>query len=227
MKTAPAKKLFTSLTLIIFSVAILVLNNSCRKVRDTVAVITKTSAGSSIIYTDVVPDTLTKALNSYKLDLDNDGTKDFNLIFSLYTYTRCTGGGEGCPIKGALNLRIATLDSNLVLDSLLPNGVSYQAKPLNLNSSIKATSKTWHAESSIILDKAGNSCCGNGYGSWGSLNYGTDKYIGLQLKKGDNVYNGWIRIVITTGYIGSSSFTIKDYAYNKIPNQSIIAGQIK
>ncbi len=67
----------------------------------------------------------------------------------------------------------------------------------------------------------------NGYcysmiaGGWSSS---TDGYVGLKLKKGANVYYGWVRLLVSASS-KSASFTIKDYAYNNISNQNILAGQ--
>jgi hypothetical protein len=50
----------------------------------------------------------------------------------------------------------------------------------------------------------------------------TDRYLALKLIVGANTYFGWVRIdVVPT----STSFTVKDYAYNSTPNACIQAGQ--
>ena len=59
----------------------------------------------------------------------------------------------------------------------------------------------------------------------GSIGYwpgATDKYLALKLIVGTNAYYGWARFdVVAT----SSTFTIKDYAYESTPNTCIQAGQ--
>lgn len=45
-------------------------------------------------------------------------------------------------------------------------------------------------------------------------------YIGIKMMINENIHYGWIRLK-TDGY----SFTIDRYAYNKIPNQQLRAGQ--
>jgi hypothetical protein len=66
----------------------------------------------------------------------------------------------------------------------------------------------------------GTMASGAGTGHWIGQ---TDKYLALKLNKGVNTYYGWARIdVIPT----SSSFTIKDYAYESTPHNCIQAGAI-
>lgn len=50
----------------------------------------------------------------------------------------------------------------------------------------------------------------------------TNKYLALKLIVGTNTYYGWARFDVSTT---SSSFTIKDYAYESTPNACIQAGQ--
>jgi hypothetical protein len=51
-----------------------------------------------------------------------------------------------------------------------------------------------------------------------------DGYIGLKLKKAGLIYYGWTRLSVSVSST-SASFTIKDYAYNSVPNQPILAGE--
>lgn len=51
----------------------------------------------------------------------------------------------------------------------------------------------------------------------------TDKYLALQLIVGTNTYYGWVRLDV---YATSSSFTVKDYAYESTPNACIVTGEI-
>ena len=51
-----------------------------------------------------------------------------------------------------------------------------------------------------------------------------DGYVGLQLIHAGQTYYGWVRMDVNVT-AGSASMTIKDYAYNSIPNQPILAGQ--
>jgi hypothetical protein len=50
----------------------------------------------------------------------------------------------------------------------------------------------------------------------------TDRYLALKLVVGTNTYFGWVRLDV---FATSTSFTVKDYAYNSTPNACIQAGQ--
>jgi flagellar hook assembly protein FlgD len=46
----------------------------------------------------------------------------------------------------------------------------------------------------------------------------------LGLVKGAHTYYGWVHISVSVSY-NSVGFTVKDYAYNSVPEQAILAGQ--
>jgi hypothetical protein len=53
----------------------------------------------------------------------------------------------------------------------------------------------------------------------------TDNYLGLKLIVGTQTYYGWASLSVDVPCFGkSASFTIKDYAYDKTPDHSIITG---
>jgi hypothetical protein len=61
-------------------------------------------------------------------------------------------------------------------------------------------------------------------GNWTTA---TDEFLGLTLVSNSQSYYCWVRLNVSAVIIGptSATFTIKDYAYNSIPNQPILAGQ--
>jgi hypothetical protein len=61
---------------------------------------------------------------------------------------------------------------------------------------------------------------GSSLGNWVGA---TDKYLALKLIVGTNTFFGWARFDVLES---SSSFTIKDYAFESTPNTCIQAGQI-
>jgi hypothetical protein len=64
---------------------------------------------------------------------------------------------------------------------------------------------------------------GDGYGILNSPWYGAgDKYFGFRFKVNLAWYYGWARVNMPADHL---SFTIKDYAYNSVPNAPIYAGQ--
>jgi hypothetical protein len=171
------------------------------------------SSKAQIVYTDVTPDsTIFSPTGSYSLslDLNNDGTSDFKFTVTS-GISHCSPEGNGhqssanvTPLSGSKTANSGGLPSALqeseIIDSLL----------------------TWSSGSNEVLkSKQSGSFCFGSSGKWPSFN---DRYLGLKISSGGNVYYGWARLsVYADGF--SSSITIKDYAYNSIPNQSILAGQ--
>lgn len=84
---------------------------------------------------------------------------------------------------------------------------------LNAAMNICDTNATWFG-----TNNPGTMAWGSTIGNWiGASN----KYVALQLNVGANTYYGWARL----DFLASSSFTIKDYAYESSPNNCIQAGQ--
>ena len=78
--------------------------------------------------------------------------------------------------------------------------------------SIDASLSSWSSGSSGIMSISGD-------GFW---NNASDKFVALKLKVGSNTYYGWVRLDVNST---ASAFVVKDYAYNSIANQPILAGQ--
>lgn len=74
------------------------------------------------------------------------------------------------------------------------------------------TTKTWYDSSTL-----GTLIMGTSFGHWIGQ---TNKYLALKLMVGSSTYYGWARLDIAT-----SSFTIKDYAYQSTSNSCILTGQ--
>jgi len=65
----------------------------------------------------------------------------------------------------------------------------------------------------------GTMAWGSGIGYWPDV---TNKYLALKLIVGTSTYYGWARLDFLST---SSSFTIKDYAYESTPNACILSGK--
>jgi hypothetical protein len=63
--------------------------------------------------------------------------------------------------------------------------------------------------------------CNSGEGLWN--HYITDQYLGLKFISNGKVYYGWARL----RYTNPISLTLKDYAFNSVAGQQILAGQMK
>lgn len=165
---------------------------------------------AQIIYTDVNPDTSltcssSSCTKSYNLDLNNDSQVDFTLIAS-YNTTNCTEPG--------------TITTKIV--SVNPQTGNATTYTLMMNANDLIDSNLVFSASPGILRRLFSGSCVHSpsSGSWTST---SDRYLGLKLTVGTDTYYGWVRLNVVVAT--SASFTVKDYAYNSIPNQPILAGQ--
>ena len=150
---------------------------------------------SQVIYTDI-PDATPNA--SYSLDLNDDGEVDFLFQF----------GG----INGNIGLYCYPQNSNAYSGNY-SNGV-YLPWALSGSSSICSSLVTWYGSSN-----PGSMGVNTNSGYWpGAI----DNYLALKLVVGSNTYYGWARLDVSDT---SSSFTIKDYAYQSTPNACILSGE--
>lgn len=150
---------------------------------------------AQIIYTDI-PDETPNA--TYPLDLNNDSIVDFIIQF----------GGSGSSI----GVICSPQNNNAYAGNFV--GGTYLPWALSASHNICDTLSTWYD-----ANNPGIMGMGVNIGYWPSA---TNKYLALKLIVGTNTYYGWARFDLLEI---SSSFTIKDYAYNSIPNGCIQAGK--
>jgi hypothetical protein len=150
---------------------------------------------AQIVYTDI-PDATPNA--TFSLDLNNDGDVDFMLYF----------GGS----SGNVGVLCSPQQNNAYAGNVV--GSDYFAWALASSASICDSLATWYG-----TNYPGTLGVGSSTGYWPGV---TDRYLALKLIVGANTYFGWVRLdVLPT----STSFTVKDYAYNSTPNACIQAGQ--
>lgn len=232
MKKQISEKQFSFIVIIVFSISILSINNSCSKETNSADGKSATLTGATIIYTDVNPDSviLKSFTDTFKLDLNSDGVNDFMFLRS-YKEDRC---GDGLLGSFAWDNNLSVMPAN-GSHAIMTNRSNL---PPTLDSSTAISpDSSWATTSQVLLYGAANA---NGHcitslpkiqGYW--LNV-SDKYIGLKFNKGNNTYYGWARFT-STYHVDSrgrnllvlGNFIIKDYAYNSTPNQPILAGQTK
>lgn len=169
---------------------------------------------STIIYTDITPD-VTKTDSDYPsyyyLDLNNDGTTDFEIA----AYVTIPPHGFGPSIIG------------VNIYSFNKNRVACDSLPLAMNQNdIIGSHLNWVSITSPIDSATLRKELRPANRWWGNWADSTDHYLGLKIKQGSSTYYGWARLNVSVVF-GKSSVTIKDYAYNGIPNQRILAGQMK
>jgi hypothetical protein len=186
------------------------------------AMLFSASANAQIVYTDIIPDE-TLLSGNYNLDLNNDGQSDFTFRV-WYSFLSC---GGVCSIR-----RDTTL--------IKPTGLSWvsdytngQAAKLNSGDSINASSPLWTNFQNQLLYNNNADCSVPNFcqpripaphylpsrGIWVNV---VDKYLALKIQVSGNIYYGWARLDVGGDGL---DITIKDYAYNSIPNQQILAGQ--
>jgi Secretion system C-terminal sorting domain len=182
----------------------------------TVAIAGIADASGQIVYTDITPDFDQGVGIPYSLDLNNDGTIDFEIYLS----------------SSSSNLKIKPLlSANEVLGSLSSyyynssNSSSYYlyALPYVLSNGDPISNSVYgswinsNSYSASAMDLNYSSCS---RGNWCGV---TDKYLGLRFIIGEDIHYGWARLDV--GEDGSF-WVIKDYAYNATPNEAINAGQL-
>ena len=167
----------------------------------TVAIAGISESNGQIVYTDVTPDFTGGNGTSYGLDMDNDTVIDFGFI------------GSTAPAVGVYGI----LPSN----SWVGSNPSFKY-PFALNSGdiISSAQSNWYGGSSNVGTLNYVSC----YGGFGGSNWCgvTDKFLGLRFQISGNTHYGWAKLDVSAS---GDSFTVKEYAYNATPDESINAGQ--
>jgi hypothetical protein len=229
MKKQITQKLSAFISIILIS--ILIFNSGCSKDTKNPDNGNTTTGNSKIIYTDVNPDSviLKSSTDSFRLDMNNDGINDFVLHRS--SVGGICGGDDlfGYSYRYHTSLSVAPANGNneIITDSAYALALD--------SSSVIAADSLWAADPQTLI--AGTiritGRCENGPsfigGHWINV---SDKYLGLKFTKDNKIYYGWARMSSsysfspTPGaYLIPGQLILKDYAYNSIPNQPILAGQ--
>ncbi len=167
---------------------------------------------AEIHYTDVIPDSMINAQEIpdstlyYLLDLNNDGNNDFKIGIRYWITYPTPSGCENIMIW------IASDDS---INMIAADEIAYMTCIQQLNSTdIIDNSLPWYSPSLLICDWVeGSQLCSCLTG---------DTFIGLKLVVNNDTLFGWVRIEFPPAH---TSFIIKDYAYNDVPEEQILAGQ--
>ena len=172
------------------------------------------SANAQIVYTDVNPDSTITCSGSactktYNLDLNNDGISDYS-ITSVRTGNICQHGG----LVYRSYVSVSALNTNAVV------AVTSTTYPLAINFNDKIFSGLSLSTSGYVWNKYWGNCGSGTLNLWPNS---VDRYLGLKLIVGANTYYGWARMQVVFGT--QPTCIIKDYAYNTIPNQPILAGE--
>ena len=181
------------------------------------AILFSASTNAQIVYTDVTPDQVISAttipsMEDYNIDLNNDGISDYKIS--------CSRSGGICPLAPSSRLYINFISDSALNSNAVVTGTSITYPlAMNFNDSI-SSGLSFSSFGYLRRNTSGGPCTGT-FGVW---SYSIDRYLGLKLIVGANTYYGWARMQIDV-ITGIPSCTIKDYAYNSIPNQPILAGE--
>jgi len=182
------------------------------------------ATSAKIIYNDIIPDTIVASINTppiYNLDLNKDGVYDFRFKYTLIFPVECRpSGGYGSKIY--IEVEPANNSFNEILNVIYsaPNFPDTVPAALDTLIVIGSVSEKWLSSPSQVLRYANSCCCDRGDYFFDN----NDKYLGLKLVKGSQVFYGWVRLNGNLGWNGTP-ILLKDYAYNSSPNESILAGQ--
>lgn len=132
---------------------------------------------------------------TYPLDLNNDNTVDFLIQFGLIDKVMCLP------------------QNNNAYAGEFINGI-YLPWALTASSNICDSLATWYD-----ANNPGTMAWGTTIGYWAGA---SNNYLALKLMVGTNTYYGWARFDFQPS---STSFTVKDYAYESTPNACIQAGE--
>lgn len=218
--------------IVILCISIILFGIGCKKDANTTTRKAGNPPGSTIIYTDVNPDSVILKLSAdtFNLDVNNDGVNDF-LFLRSYTEDQCSDDLLGSfAWDNNLSVKPATISN-----TIMTNASNFP--PALDSSALISQDSVWTNTSGVLLYGATNvsghciTTLPKIQGYWLSV---SDKYLGLKFIKGNNTYYGWVRLT-STYYVSPQNqhvlipgnFIIKDYAYNSIPNQKILAGQTK
>ena len=169
-------------------------------------------ASGQIVYTDVDPDFAGGIGSSMFLDLDNNGTNDFQIIHD---------GGDDLDIVPVNNVDNEVLGVIGYSSSWYGYfyGFAYPYVLSNNDVISNGATGTWNnfGYNSVGTNSLNFGSCIDGY--WCDV---TDGYLGLRFNIGGNVHYGWARLDVDTA---GDVWTLKDYAYNTVAGESILAGQ--
>ena len=198
-----------------------------------------TQAHAQIIYTDVVPDaTYSGTTDTCSLDLDNDGNIDFLIVRgALQVLCPNTCNASGTSTRPRRWIRITPQGTNTVANSgsfaaQLPQGQPIGPGLIWNNASDQDLVMQSTPGCRPILGSPGSFICVSGTlytGSWsGSASVDSSKFLGLRFDSAGTTYYGWARLSIPWGNPATygESFTLKDYAYNSVPGEGILAGDM-
>jgi hypothetical protein len=161
----------------------------------TLAIAGVADATGQVNYTDVEPDFVGGAGDTFAIDFNNDGDDDITVIQSN---------------NGNYELVKATPDGSNGVVAASNSGYFY-ASNLAYGTDIDGGTGSFRSNGSFCagVGYTGSQFCGDGEG-----------YIGVQFEAAGNTHYGWVRVDVAD----SSNFIVLDYAFDATPEAAIAAG---
>jgi hypothetical protein len=188
-----------------------------------IGVMFSATASAQFVYTDVNPDvavtcTASTPNNSCSaidsIDINNDGVFDLKIRVGGSSSGGIHHSGTQSGIVEATPLHGSSIISN----------TSGYPHHLYRNDSIKSTNH-WTTAANRILESLSHASKQIGNTVSGNWTHPIDGYLGIKIVSEGQINYGWIRLNVTIN-LPTASCMYKEYAYNSIPNQPILAGQI-
>lgn len=174
----------------------------------TAAIAGVADASGQIIYTDIIPDEGGPGY-LYNLDINNDTTNDFAI--------RHFNSATSSSLDFYNILACGPLNSNNAMLGYDAGNFEY---PFALSSGAPISAGAAGSWMNVGFQTMNYNSCNYYYSAW-CANSG-DKFLGLRFDVGGSIYYGWARIEVGAT---AGDWLIKDYAYNSVADQPILAGQ--
>jgi len=168
-----------------------------------VGLLAATPAEAEIVYTPI--HRVIRTGKDYKLDLNHDGVVDFTLHDASNTNTETpswwlsANPARGNGARGFRTVQGAPWASALQSGAKIGGGQYFPGK-------LMATARTTDVN-----------------GSWANIK---NRYLGLKFHIGGKIHYGWARLSVSAK-VGDITATLTGYAYETVPNKSIIAGKTR
>jgi len=174
------------------------------------------AAKSQVVYTDIDPDTLIHN-NTFDIDLDNDGIKDFGLYHMTSTYYEADRRVEIRPGVDPNNKPMAAIQTFMFFSLYAPlnlpagNPIGPGGPFYSIGFPGQMLTRKWLQQGMGM----------NFYWTARGPFYDSTGYIGVEFHSNGNTHYGWIECAIDTGVHG---VLLTGFAYDATPNHYIIAG---
>jgi|GEM_PF-1881735 hypothetical protein len=181
-----------------------------------------TAEAQTIVVRDINPDTMVDAANPiYDLDIDNDGSVDFEIsrISSTNNYGTTFFYFKGTGHIGYYMPSAGTSNTHTFVSQ---NGSDWYVAKLNVGDTTTFTSEYNDNLYTRLFDVSGTDggtpTLTDDY-QWTAGT--TDKYVGVQFTIGNQVHFGWVQLSVAADY---STITVEKVAYESSPRALMKAG---